>query len=38
LNDPWLTDKEARNLAMQTYRQKKDSVAKAIEIAKGNVS
>lgn len=38
LNNPWLTDQEARSLAMQTYRQKKDSVIKAIEIAGGNVS
>lgn len=38
LDDPWLTDQEAKSLAMQTYRQKKDTVNKAIQLAGGNVS
>lgn len=38
LNDPWLTDSEARALAMKSYHAKDDSVAKAMGIAKGKVS
>ena len=38
LNDPWLTDAEAKKLTALTFAQKKDSIAKAIAIAGGNVS
>lgn len=38
LGDPWLTDAEAKQLTAQTFAQKKDSIAKAIAIAGGNVS
>ena len=38
LNDPWLTDAEARNLMLQSYSTKGSSVEKAIEKAGGKIS
>ena len=38
LNDPWLTDQEAKDLMAQTYAQKQNTIRKAIELAGGNVS